>query len=136
MMVEGEWMAVVSHICTINYVKLSSLQDRIFVLSTLQMPSPAGTYVGFTRAELVALRAEMLDRLTNGKRTSGSGGGKSYSKSVPASSLPDIQQALAEINYALNRLDPQRKIRAATVYVNSRFEKPYGTRGIYNTGQY
>lgn len=79
------------------------------------MSAPLGTFVGYARAELVALKAEMLTRMTSGKRISLSAGGKSSSKSVPAASFAEIQQALVEINYALARLDFDRTPRAATV---------------------
>jgi len=86
------------------------------------MSAPLGTFVGFTRAELVALRAEILTRITSGKRVSISAGGKSSTKSVTAASFADIQQVLVEINYALNKLDANRKGRADTVSVDMRYE--------------
>lgn len=74
------------------------------------MPSPQGLYIPFTQAQRDALRAKVLDRMTNGARTSLSGGVKSGSKSYVDDNL-----TLFELNYADDRANgvarPQKVVQ-------------------------
>lgn len=58
--------------------------------------SPSGLFLSMTQAQRDTLRVAVMDRLTNGERTSLSGGGKSGSRAWPYP--PD--QMLFELNYA------------------------------------
>lgn len=62
--------------------------------------SPLGLYINFTAAERAALRASAIDRMTNGERTSLSGGGKSGSKAWQMTP----EEVIFELNYAASIL--------------------------------
>lgn len=64
------------------------------------MPSPSGCFVGLSQSELLVMRANAIDTLKFGVRTSISGGAKSGSKEYPG----DPYRDLIEVNYALRAL--------------------------------
>jgi len=76
----------------------------------------SGTYIGLDEAALLTMRTQVLAELANarqGKRfNSVSGGGKAFQKDNM--NFDDLRTDLAEINYALQLLDPSTYGKAVT----------------------
>lgn len=60
------------------------------------MPSPSGIFVGLSAPELAEIKASAISGITNGRRTSISGGAKSGSKEWQMKP----QEILMEVKYA------------------------------------
>ncbi len=80
------------------------------------MASPSGIFLGLSQTELDALRASALSGITNGRRTSMSGGQKSGSKEWQM--MP--QQVLLEVIYA-ERQAGSRAARVTKTYMNTAY---------------
>lgn len=78
------------------------------------MPSPSGIFAGLSLDELNAIKASLIDRITNGDRTSLSGAAKSsgFSFAMPP------QDALVEVNFSIGILTRKPGVRA-TQFNNS-----------------